>query len=157
MKTFLSALLALAFISKGTLSAQEKGALGVTMSDNKPGGVLVTSVLAGSPAAKIGLQAGDRILSINGQQTDNYRDVERVTASHKPGDKVELMVVRGAWRTKLTAILGPKGAVFTAAPKTVAPPRPIPTAEDPHYAPPGWYGLDFSDPNAEGAYGAGGY
>jgi predicted metalloprotease with PDZ domain len=157
MKTFFSAFFVAIFLSASTLHAQEKGALGVTMSDNKPGGTLVTSVLAGSPAAKIGLQAGDRILTINGQKTDNYRDVERVTAAHKPGDKVELMIIRGAWKAKLTATLGPKDAVFTPAPKTVATPKPIHTPEDPNYGPPGWYGLDFSNPDAAGAYGGGGY
>jgi predicted metalloprotease with PDZ domain len=157
MKTLFSAFFVALFLSVSTLHAQEKGSLGVTMSDNKPGGTLITSVLRGSPAAKIGLQAGDRILSINGQKTDNYRDVVRITSADKPGDKVELMIIRGAWKTKLTATLGSKDAVFTPAPKTVAPPKPTHTPEDPSYGPPGWYGLDFSDPNAEGAYGAGGY
>ena len=120
MKTVRSALFVLAVLSAGALHAQETGSLGVTMSDNRPGGTLITSVLAGSPASKIGLQAGDRILTIDGQKTDNYRDVLRVIGTHKPGDKIELVIIRGAWKTKLTAKLGAKDAVFTATPKTVA-------------------------------------
>jgi C-terminal processing protease CtpA/Prc len=157
MKAILSAFFAAVFLSAGILHAQEKGSLGITMSDNRPGGTLITSVLAGSPAAKIGLQSGDRILTINGEKTNNFRDVLRILATRKPGDKVELAIIRGAWKTKLTATLGGKESVFTAAAKTVAPPQPIHTPENPNYGPPGWYGLDFNDANAEGAYGAGGF
>jgi predicted metalloprotease with PDZ domain len=153
MKTSLSAFFLLAIMSVSTLHAQEMGALGVNMSDNRPGGTLITKVLEGSPAAMIGLQAGDRILTINGQKTDNYRDVLRVTAADKPGDKVELMIIRGTWKTKLTATLASKGAVFTPAPMIVAPPAPIHTADNT----PDWNVFDFSNPGASGAYGGGGY
>ncbi len=94
MKSLCCAFFVAALMSVSALHAQEKGSLGVTMSDNKPGGTLITSVLAGSPAAKIGLQAGDRILTINGEKTDNFRDVVRITAAHKPGDKIELTIIR---------------------------------------------------------------
>ena len=167
MKTLFSTCFVACLMSAGALRADDSAALGVTMSDNTPGGTLVTSVLAGSPAAKIGLQAGDRILTINGQKTDNYRDVLKVTANDKPGDKVELLIIRGAWKTKLTATMGSKDAVFTPAAKKAVPPKPIHVVESAAQSdaasfasgvvPPDWYGLDFSDPNAAGAYGGGGY
>jgi predicted metalloprotease with PDZ domain len=153
MKTFLSTFLMVAFISASTLHAQQTAALGVNMSDNRPGGTLITSVLEGSPAAKIGLQAGDRILTINGQKTDNYRDVLRITAADKPGDKVELLIIRGNWKAKLTATLGAKDAVFTPAPKTLASPKPIHAADNT----PDWDPVDFmlhgGDTSAASTYG----
>jgi C-terminal processing protease CtpA/Prc len=158
MKTYFSAICLALFLSANTLQAEEKGALGVMMSDNKPGGTLITSVLAGSPAAKIGLQAGDRILTINGEKTNNFREVERITAAHKPGDKVELVVLRGPWKTKLTTTLGAKDAVFTPTPNKVAPPKPIHVAET---SEPTWDFTTYSgDDGMEGvaaSYGGGGY
>jgi membrane-associated protease RseP (regulator of RpoE activity) len=150
MKTFLFAFLAVAFLSAGTLYAQEKAALGVTMSDNTPGGVLITKVVDGSPAAKIGLQAGDRILAINDQKTNNYRDVTRIIAASKPNTPVELSVIRGAWKTKLKVELGSAAAVFTSAPKYVTPPVPAHSAPS---APPDWDPFDFNQQDTAAAYG----
>jgi membrane-associated protease RseP (regulator of RpoE activity) len=158
MKTQLSAFvgIVLASLLAGAVHAQETAALGVTMSDNRPGGTLITSVLEGSPAAKIGLQSGDRILTINGQRTDNFRDVVRIIGAAKPDTKIELSIVRGAWKTKLTGTLGSKNAVFTLTPKTVAPPKPVHTAD----SKPDWDPVNFmlhgSDTSAAGAYGGGG-
>ena len=127
MKTKLAAffVVVLASLPAAAVHAQETAALGVTMSDNRPGGTLITSVLEGTPAAKIGLQAGDRILNINGQKTDNFRDVVRIISAAKPGSKIELSIIRGAWKTKLAATLGTKDAVFSAAPKNASAPRRI--------------------------------
>ena len=155
MKTFLSALLAVASMSAGTSYAQQKAALGVTMSDNTPGGVLITRVLDGSPAAKIGLQAGDRLLAINNQPTSNYHDVGKIIDASRPNAPVELTIIRGAWKTKLTTKLGEAGAVFTAAPKFV------PTAVPTHISagsPPTWNPLlDNGQEGASASYGGGGY
>ena len=95
MRTFLSAFMAVAFLSVGTLHAQQPGALGVTMSDSSAGGVSVTNVIANSPAARMGLQTGDRILAINSQPTANYRDVVRIIGALRANARVELTVAPG--------------------------------------------------------------
>ena len=156
MKTFLSAFVAVAFMSAGPLYAQEKAALGVTMSDNTTGGVLVMNVVDGSPAAKIGLQAGDRILAINNQKTNNYRDVYRIIDASHPNASVELTLVRGAWKTKLKVELGSAAAVFTPAQKFVSAPLPAHVAQG---APPAWFPnyVDDGSAGAAASYGGGGY
>jgi membrane-associated protease RseP (regulator of RpoE activity) len=156
MKTFLSAFVAVAVMSAGTLYAQEKAALGVTMSDSTPGGVLVTNVVEGSPAARIGLQAGDRIMVINNQKTNNYRDVVRIVGASPANVPIELTVLRGGWRTKLKVELGSAPAVFTPAQTFVLAPRPTHVAEG---APPEWSPNYFDDGSAgaSASYGGGGY
>ena len=74
-------------------SAQpQRAALGVTMSDNTPGGVLIMSVLPGSPAARIGLMTGDRILSIGGKPVSKYSDVVNLISAHTPTVKAPKII-----------------------------------------------------------------
>jgi len=55
---------------------------------------LVQSVLAGSPAERSGLKAGDCIVAINGSPLEREDSLTRVWAQHRPGDSVELTVGR---------------------------------------------------------------
>ena len=105
MRSLLSAVV-LAFLSAGTLQAEQPGALGVTLRDNPSGGVSIDNVIANSPAAQIGLLPGDRILSINSQPTNNYSDVSRIIDAAHANAQVELSVARGPWQCKMTAVLG---------------------------------------------------
>jgi serine protease Do len=71
-------------------------------------GVLVTDVVAGSPAARGGLRAQDIITRINDTPVAMGGDVRRILRGLKPGDTVRLSVVRppdGA-RATLTVRLG---------------------------------------------------
>jgi membrane-associated protease RseP (regulator of RpoE activity) len=158
MKTMITAFLAIAFMA-GNVFAQQgeqpKGALGIRMSDNTPGGVLVTKVVDGSPAAKVGLQAGDRILAINGQKTNNYRDVDRIVQGMRPSTPVELAIIRGAWKTNLKVALGSASAVFTPEHTFTTVAQPVHNAAG---SPPTWSPFDFSDQgSAAAAYGGGGW
>jgi membrane-associated protease RseP (regulator of RpoE activity) len=159
MRTFLSAFVAVAFLSVGTLYAQQPGALGVTMGKNLTGGALVANVVADSPADRIGLQSGDRILAINGQPTANYHDVTRIIGAMHANDRVELTVARGGWQGKLTGELGAVATVFNPArqfvpassPVNLAPAAPQDASDFP---------FDFFDNgsrSAAAAYGGGGY
>ena len=66
-------------------ASSQRASLGVAMSDNTRGGVLILRVLPGSAAAAVGLQSGDRIMSIDGKPVSNYRDVARlVSGYHRP-------------------------------------------------------------------------
>ncbi len=60
----------------------------------KPEGVLVQSVIAGSPAEKAGIQAGDVILSVDGEAVNAANAIQLIIAEHKPGDVVVLKVFR---------------------------------------------------------------
>jgi S1-C subfamily serine protease len=55
----------------------------------------VPAIFPGSPAADAGLQAGDVIISIDGQQLDMDHDLATQILPHLPGDRVTLKVRRG--------------------------------------------------------------
>lgn len=62
-----------------------------------------SSVVAGSPADKAGLQESDIITSINGTKIDQTHSLTSLLNSHQPGDKVELSVLRDG-KTKTISI-----------------------------------------------------
>ncbi len=57
-------------------------------------GVYVYSVNEGSGAAKAGLQAGDRIVSIDGTEISTYAELSKILESKNVGDTVELKLKR---------------------------------------------------------------
>ncbi len=72
--------------------SKPRGALGISMSPGV-GGVLVTSVHEGFPAARV-LQAGDLIVAIDGEPiTTNNQLINQVQAKG-PGDRLKLVVDR---------------------------------------------------------------
>jgi putative serine protease PepD len=82
--------------------------LGVATStaDSATPGALVQSVTSGGPAADAGLRSGDVVTSIGTSAIHGTNDLVAAVATHKPGDRVELTVRRGAQTVKLTATLG---------------------------------------------------
>jgi regulator of sigma E protease len=66
---------------------------------------VVGEVRAGSVAERAGLRAGDRILSIAGQRTEYFQDIQSVT-SLRPNYQVEIRFERGDQVRALTARLG---------------------------------------------------
>ena len=57
-------------------------------------GSRVDRVVPDSPAAKAGLQAGDLIIKVNGQQVRSYLDIGRQLAGYNPGDLVPFLTTR---------------------------------------------------------------
>ena len=76
------------------------------------GGVKVRSVEAGSAAEKADLKVGDMITKINGESLTGTGELRLILAKHKPGDKLELEVLReGGQKThKRTLVLQAKGS-----------------------------------------------
>lgn len=60
----------------------------------KPGGALVGGLVPGQPAEKAGLEAGDVILKIDGQDVTNADELMRTIAGKKPGDSVKAEIWR---------------------------------------------------------------
>ncbi|HEV2299888.1 MAG TPA: DegQ family serine endoprotease [Candidatus Acidoferrales bacterium] len=58
------------------------------------GGALVGQVSSGTPAAKAGLQRGDIILQVNGQDVTGSQDLSARIAAFSPGTSVQLKVFR---------------------------------------------------------------
>lgn len=69
-------------------------------------GALVRSVVRDSPAEKAGIEAGDRILSLDGHPVSTPEDLVILTASQAPGTRVAVALVRGEKQRLLAATLG---------------------------------------------------
>lgn len=82
------------------------GYLGVHLSDEKPGELIVSEIAPGSPAAEAGLQRGDRIEEVAGQKLSSPAAFRQWLLSQTPGGKVALKVKRGDKAMELTATIG---------------------------------------------------
>ncbi len=71
----------------------------------KPRGALVAEVMAGSPAMRAGIRAGDVVMALNGQQVKGSADLIRKIGAVAPGAKVDLRIVRNEQRRTLTVAL----------------------------------------------------
>jgi putative serine protease PepD len=78
--------------------------LGVTTALH-PRGAVVAAVTSGGPAAQAGIRAGDVITSIDGRSVGDPDDVADIVADSRPGDEVEVEVLRGGDRQTLTVQL----------------------------------------------------
>jgi serine protease DegS len=59
------------------------------------GGLIVTTVLPGSPAALAGIRSGDRLIEVAGYPAENPADISQVIAASTPGAVIAMTVVRG--------------------------------------------------------------
>lgn len=69
-------------------------------------GALVAEVFAGSPAARGGIQSGDVIRSFNGESVEDQRHLSRLVGAARPGEEVELEVLRDGQRQNIEIRLG---------------------------------------------------
>lgn len=106
-----------------------RGYLGVTMSDltreiaegrdlDFSQGVIVDSVLDGTPAQRGGLQPGDIILEFNGDTVRNGRDLQWKVADSPVGEEARIRVFRDGRRSEVVVVLDEyrEDAVLAAAP-----------------------------------------
>jgi serine protease DegS len=59
-------------------------------------GVVVAQLYVGSPAAQVGIEPRDMILTVNGAPVTSAQDTDTRIANAKPGDKVKITGLRGA-------------------------------------------------------------
>ena len=83
-----------------------------------PTGVQIKEIVPDSPAAKAGLEKGDKILSIAGAEVIDVTHLRSVLGRHFAGEQVEIAIRRGDEEKKVTAEL--------AIPPPPAPPMPNP-------------------------------
>jgi hypothetical protein len=79
--------------------------LGV-QAENHPGGVKVSRVEPGTAAANAGIVAGDVIASMDGHTLPDFDRLTARIAQHEPGEAVEVEIVRGDERKKISVTLG---------------------------------------------------
>ena len=78
-------------------------------------GVYVVDVVQGGPADKAGLKAGDRILSIDGNEIAQKDDLGTLMQQHTAGDTLSITVARDGQMQTVSLTLGEKNASNTAA------------------------------------------
>lgn len=69
-------------------------------------GVRLSGVRPGSPAEKVGLEAGDVIVGIGGMTVRSLHDLLYALRTKRPGDQVEVIYLRGGKELKARATLG---------------------------------------------------
>ncbi|GAB4136972.1 MAG: hypothetical protein Tsb009_04320 [Planctomycetaceae bacterium] len=77
----------------GRPAPRSQAIMGVSGEDH-PKGCKVTSVAEGFPAIKAGIKVGDIITKLNGKQVTGFNSLVSLVGQHKPGDKVEVVVLR---------------------------------------------------------------
>jgi C-terminal processing protease CtpA/Prc len=81
--------------AKPTVPARPFAMLGVGAIPSADGkGLDVMAVAPDSPAAKAGIQPGDRILSIDKTEINSLPDLRRVIREKKAGDKIDVVIRR---------------------------------------------------------------
>jgi len=88
---------------------------------SKPQGALVSSIEAGSPAEKAGLEAGDIILKFDGKTIEKSSDLPRTVGSTKPGTVSHVTVLRRGVTKDYTITVGEFEAEKTAGKANAAP------------------------------------
>jgi serine protease Do len=89
-------------VSLQSLDEGIAGALGIP----KNQGELVRSVVPGGPGARAGLQQGDVILRVNGQQVTPDQTVSFLVANTQVGSRIPLEIVRAGKRGTVTVQVG---------------------------------------------------
>ncbi len=104
-------------LQKGGQSGNAGGYLGVDITTLTPAlrqqygftptsGAVILSVVAGSPAAKAGLDQGDVIVNIDGTTITSAEDLQKVIQDDKPGQSVTITYYVGDSKRTATATLG---------------------------------------------------
>lgn len=102
-------------------------------------GALVEGLMPNSPAEKAGLQRNDVVVAANRRPIGQASELVQIIAGHRPGDVVELVVLRaGRSQTYRIALAAPPGGperrppvTEPIAPPTSAPPFPAPPTTGP--------------------------
>jgi S1-C subfamily serine protease len=88
---------------------QRKSSLGTIPDFSYAGeGARLSGVMAGSPAEKGGLRAGDVIIGINENPVAGLRDLSEILKSLDPGSRVRIMLLREEKETALEVVLDTK-------------------------------------------------
>lgn len=99
--------------------AEERGQIGVYLGGVSPerSGANINSLVPGGAAESAGLQAGDRILAIDGKRVTNSEELITIVKSKRAGDTVELLVDRDGWRKRLDVQLRAPQSAQVDAPR----------------------------------------
>jgi hypothetical protein len=94
----------------GVFTSEERSFLGVTSGhacgEEKSEGAKIGSVIDGSSAHDMGLQAGDIVTSFNGTSVNHFDELADLISASTPGDKINLEVTRDGKNKKIKGDIG---------------------------------------------------
>ena len=101
-------------VKTGEVTDSGRAALGVRVTtivdqQGRPSGCGVVEVTPGGPADKAGIEVGDVIVSVDGQDTPTTEALGTVLAQLKPEDTAPVVVERGGAEKELEVTLGELG------------------------------------------------
>ena len=88
------------------ITYQDLTNLGEDRADIAAGGVMVTSIGPGSPAAMAGVAIGDAIMAVEGQPLGRENSLIKLLLDRRAGDRVKLLVQRGRDHVNIEVVLG---------------------------------------------------
>jgi thiol-disulfide isomerase/thioredoxin len=90
------------------VNADAPGWLGVELAAVPSGeaGVMVRDVVPGAPAQRAGIEAGDRLLTVDGEPVGRPQDVVRNVSRHRAGERLSIGFERAGNRRLLAVPLG---------------------------------------------------
>jgi len=98
------------------------------------GGVLLGDVRPGGPADQAGIRGGDTIVAMAGTTIDNLYDMTFALQDNKPGDTIEVVVIRDGQSLALRATLGDRARMNQVRedtqPEAVVHEAPSPDSDD---------------------------
>lgn len=89
--------------------------LAKTFGLDRPKGALVADVIKGDPADKAGIKAGDVILSIDGKEIENHKELINIVGSKSPGETVKLKVLRDGKILNISVKLGERKTTLASS------------------------------------------
>jgi S1-C subfamily serine protease len=93
-------------IRSGKVSVSGRAFLGVSVTTPLNGGVLVAAVRPGGPAAAAGIEAGDRIVTLDKTPVASTDELAAALASVKPGTTIPVTVERNGKKLTLNVTVG---------------------------------------------------
>lgn len=74
--------------------------------DMDSGSIVIDKLYTGGPAAKAGIEPGDRILKVGDKNIQKRSDVPAELSGRKPGETIAVTIMRGDKEIKLKVTLG---------------------------------------------------
>ncbi|MBI4168741.1 MAG: M28 family peptidase [Acidobacteria bacterium] len=96
--------------------------------ESTEGAVLLADVRKNGPADRAGIHGGDRIVEMAGTRIENLYDMTYALQDHRPGETIEVAVIREGQRLALRATLGDRAAMQGGGPGTDPAAGPSPAA-----------------------------
>ncbi len=101
-------------VEKGTVVRPWLGIMGFEVTPRmadyhglpSPTGILITSLVRNGPSSKAGLRVGDQLVGAGGKRVSGMADLSSVIRSNKPGDEVEMEVIRNGTSVSVKVELG---------------------------------------------------